>query len=134
MKKNKYISGFNCAAEELKNGTWNWGLPSDNFELNERDYDYIKKLSNNDLYKRSKNFRLSTSQVASIFPDSFMCYGPLVPNGYGCCYNPTKDQIVFALSAFNINNGNTNVQKYKSELENTLLKMKEMSTKLDSKL
>lgn len=32
---------------------------------------------------------------------SFMCYGPLVPDGYGCCYNPRDDDLIFGISAFN---------------------------------
>lgn len=30
-----------------------------------------------------------------------MCFGPVVPNGYGVCYNPMNDHINFAVSAFN---------------------------------
>lgn len=30
-----------------------------------------------------------------------MCFGPVVPNGYGVCYNPMNDHINFAISAFN---------------------------------
>lgn len=29
-----------------------------------------------------------------------MCFGPVVPDGYGVCYNPMNDHINFALSAF----------------------------------
>ena len=31
---------------------------------------------------------------------SFMCYGPVVPDGYGCSYNPKNDYILFAVSSF----------------------------------
>ena len=30
-----------------------------------------------------------------------MCFGPVVPDGYGVCYNPMDDHINFAVSAFN---------------------------------
>lgn len=30
-----------------------------------------------------------------------MCFGPVVANGYGVCYNPMNDHINFAISAFN---------------------------------
>lgn len=29
-----------------------------------------------------------------------MCFGPVVANGYGVCYNPMNDHINFAVSAF----------------------------------
>ena len=31
---------------------------------------------------------------------SFMCYGPVVPDGYGCSYNPKPSYILFAISSF----------------------------------
>lgn len=30
----------------------------------------------------------------------FCCYGPVVPNGYGACYNPQSDHIIFSVSSF----------------------------------
>lgn len=33
--------------------------------------------------------------------DCVMCFGPVVPNGYGVCYNPMEDHINFAVSSFN---------------------------------
>ncbi|CAL1270555.1 unnamed protein product [Larinioides sclopetarius] len=51
-------------------------------------------------YTASTHFKLSTSQVPSKI-DAFMCYGPLVPDGYGCCYNPRDSSINFGLSACN---------------------------------
>ncbi|XP_071520828.1 choline O-acetyltransferase isoform X2 [Panulirus ornatus] len=50
-------------------------------------------------YQVSNHFRLSTSQVPTL-SDSWMGYGPVVPNGYGASYNPHPDYIVFCLSAF----------------------------------
>jgi len=51
-------------------------------------------------YMKSSQYRMSTSQVAARHR-SFMCYAPLVPDGYGCCYNPRDDDIIFGVSAFN---------------------------------
>ena len=31
--------------------------------------------------------------------DTFMCYGPVVPDGYGASYNPHEDYILFAISS-----------------------------------
>lgn len=39
-------------------------------------------------------------QVASS-SKAFMCYGPVVDDGYGICYNPRNDDIFLAVSAFN---------------------------------
>lgn len=44
------------------------------------------------------HFRLSTSQVASKFP-ACLCFGPVVPDGYGFCYNPMENQILYSVSA-----------------------------------
>lgn len=49
-------------------------------------------------YKHSSTFRISTSQVAAKH-DSFMCYGPLVNDGYACCYNPRSNEMTFGVSA-----------------------------------
>ncbi|ODM97599.1 Carnitine O-acetyltransferase [Orchesella cincta] len=51
-----------------------------------------------------------------------MCYGPVVPDGYGCCYNPLKDEIIFGVSAFN-SNTDTDSNNFKSSLQEILLDM-----------
>ncbi|KAM4597171.1 carnitine O-acetyltransferase-like isoform 1-T1 [Fundulus diaphanus] len=51
-------------------------------------------------YAKALHYRLSTSQVPSK-TDCVMCFGPVVPDGYGVCYNPMEDHINFAVSAFN---------------------------------
>jgi choline O-acetyltransferase len=48
----------------------------------------------------SNHFTLSTSQVPTSTEGSFMCYGPVVPDGYGCSYNPKPNYILFAVSSF----------------------------------
>ncbi|BES89268.1 carnitine O-acetyltransferase activity [Nesidiocoris tenuis] len=50
-------------------------------------------------WTRSTHMRLSTSQVAAKC-DGFMIYGPLVKDGYACCYNPQDDAIFFGTSAW----------------------------------
>lgn len=32
--------------------------------------------------------------------EMFCCYGPVVPNGYGACYNPQPETILFCISSF----------------------------------
>ncbi|XP_061611847.1 choline O-acetyltransferase-like [Phyllopteryx taeniolatus] len=50
-------------------------------------------------YLASNQFILSTSQVPTTV-EMFCCYGPVVPNGYGACYNPQPDHIIFCVSSF----------------------------------
>ncbi|XP_072312746.1 choline O-acetyltransferase-like [Eucyclogobius newberryi] len=50
-------------------------------------------------YVSSNQFILSTSQVPTTV-EMFCCYGPVVPNGYGACYNPQADHVVFCVSSF----------------------------------
>ncbi|XP_029978323.1 choline O-acetyltransferase b isoform X2 [Sphaeramia orbicularis] len=50
-------------------------------------------------YLSSNQFILSTSQVPTTV-EMFCCYGPVVPNGYGACYNPQSDHIIFCVSSF----------------------------------
>ncbi|XP_039991711.1 choline O-acetyltransferase-like [Xiphias gladius] len=50
-------------------------------------------------YLASNQFILSTSQVPTTV-EMFCCYGPVVPNGYGACYNPRSDHIIFCVSSF----------------------------------
>ncbi|KAK1791702.1 hypothetical protein P4O66_013681, partial [Electrophorus voltai] len=50
-------------------------------------------------YIISNQFILSTSQVPTTV-EMFCCYGPVVPNGYGVCYNPQSDHIIFSVSSF----------------------------------
>jgi choline O-acetyltransferase len=51
-------------------------------------------------YRISNKFTLSTSQVPTSMDGSFMCYGPVVPDGYGCSYNPKPDYILFVVTSF----------------------------------
>ncbi|XP_063047323.1 choline O-acetyltransferase [Engraulis encrasicolus] len=52
-----------------------------------------------DTYTASNHFILSTSQVPTS-EDMFCCYGPVVPDGYGACYNPQPGSILFSVSSF----------------------------------
>ncbi|KAK0142133.1 Choline O-acetyltransferase [Merluccius polli] len=38
-------------------------------------------------------------QVSTVM-EMFCCYGPVVPNGYGACYNPQANHIIFCVSSF----------------------------------
>ncbi|KAJ3605172.1 hypothetical protein NHX12_027222 [Muraenolepis orangiensis] len=51
-------------------------------------------------YAAAMNFKVSTSQVPAK-SDCVMCFGPVVPDGYGLCYNPKDEHINLAVSSFN---------------------------------
>ncbi|XP_069194964.1 carnitine O-acetyltransferase isoform X1 [Procambarus clarkii] len=72
-------------------------------------------------YLRSSHMRLSTSQVPARC-DAFMCFGPLVPDGYGCCYNPREDAVFFGTSAFN-SSPETDSATFRNALEQSLMDM-----------
>ncbi|XP_028990285.1 choline O-acetyltransferase-like [Betta splendens] len=57
------------------------------------------EIFSDETYRTSNHFILSTSQVPTSL-EMFCCYGPVVPNGYGACYNPQSDHIVFCVSSF----------------------------------
>lgn len=75
-------------------------------------------------YLRSSHMRLSTSQVPARC-EAFMCFGPLVPDGYGCCYNPRGDAIFFGTSAFN-SSPETDSATFREALEQSLLEMQDI--------
>jgi len=84
-------------------------------------------------YSVSNNWRLSTSQVAAKH-DMVMCYGPTAPDGYGCCYNPRRDQINFAVSSF-VSSPTTSSQQFAEALSDSLTTLRDVaSSNMPSKL
>ncbi|KAM9809270.1 choline O-acetyltransferase [Syngnathus typhle] len=75
-------------------------------------------------YRISHEFILSTSQVPTTV-EMFCCYGPVVPNGYGVCYNPQSDHFVFCVSSFSESQHTCSSQFVKS-LERGLLDMRDL--------
>ncbi|XP_044848332.1 carnitine O-acetyltransferase isoform X2 [Mauremys mutica] len=73
-------------------------------------------------YAVAMHFNLSTSQVPAK-TDCVMCFGPVVPDGYGVCYNPMADHINFAMSAYN-SCAETNAARLAHYLEKALLDMR----------
>ncbi|VDK79446.1 unnamed protein product [Onchocerca ochengi] len=53
-------------------------------------------------WTETMRFPLSTSQVTtpSSISDTYLCYGPVVKDGYGCSYNIQPNSIIFAPSSF----------------------------------
>lgn len=60
--------------------------------------------------------------------DTFMCYGPVVPDGYGVCYNPRPNNIIVCISAFKAN-PETQADYFANTLEGSLLQMQELCNK-----
>ena len=53
-------------------------------------------------FSRALHFNMSTSQIGSKY-DIVTCFGPVVPDGYGICYNPQSDCVRYTVTAFNSN-------------------------------
>ncbi|XP_051769607.1 choline O-acetyltransferase-like isoform X2 [Ctenopharyngodon idella] len=80
------------------------GMGTDNHLLGLRETAKEMKMKTPDIfsdetYHISNHFILSTSQVPTT-EEMFCCYGPVVPNGYGVCYNPQPDRMLFCVSSF----------------------------------
>nr|CAH0108343.1 unnamed protein product [Daphnia galeata] len=71
------------------------------------------------------HFALSTSQIPTNNADSFMGYGPVVPDGYGCSYNPQRDCVIFCASAFK-SCESTSVGCFVRQLSDTLVQVGDM--------
>ncbi|KAK1164571.1 choline O-acetyltransferase-like [Acipenser oxyrinchus oxyrinchus] len=80
------------------------GMAIDNHLLGLREMAHELKMETPEIFTDetfliSNRFILSTSQVPTTV-DMICCYGPVVPNGYGACYNPQSDHIIFCISNF----------------------------------
>ncbi|KAJ2947279.1 hypothetical protein O0L34_g16993 [Tuta absoluta] len=76
-------------------------------------------------YKQMIEYKLSTSQVATTGDGTFMGYGAVVPDGYGCSYNPKKESVIFCISSFT-SSSVTNTEAFRQSLEEALDSMKLM--------
>jgi len=77
-------------------------------------------------FRENLHFRLSTSQVASKY-EMVLNFGPVVPDGYGICYNPQEDSLCLAISSFN-NSPETNSEDFIKSLTNAFLHMQRILT------
>ncbi|CAH1271472.1 CRAT [Branchiostoma lanceolatum] len=84
----------------------------------------VPDLFEDSTYEQAVHFKLSTSQVPSKY-DSLLCFGPVVPDGYGICYNPAEDHLNFCISAFN-RSRETDTVKLATALNQSLLDMQEL--------
>ena len=81
-------------------------------------------------FKEFINFKLSTSQLPTE-KEILVGYGPVVPDGYGCSYNPRQDSIVFCISSF-FSSDETSSKFFAVSLQESLLQMKKLCLNLDS--
>ncbi|XP_041370191.1 carnitine O-acetyltransferase-like [Gigantopelta aegis] len=59
----------------------------------------VPELHKDPSYSQAFHFKLSTSQVAT-HHEGVMVFGPVVPDGYGLCYNPQETKIHFGVSTY----------------------------------
>ncbi|KAF4019011.1 hypothetical protein G4228_010499 [Cervus hanglu yarkandensis] len=84
----------------------------------------LPEMFTDETYLMSNRFVLSTSQVPTTM-EMFCCYGPVVPNGYGACYNPQPENILFCISSFH-NCKETSSTKFAKAVEESLLEMRRL--------
>ncbi|KAF3708200.1 Choline O-acetyltransferase [Channa argus] len=111
------------------------GMAIDNHLLGLREIAHELKLEKPELFKDegyliSNQFILSTSQVPTTV-EMFCCYGPVVPNGYGTCYNPQTNHIIFSVSSFH-ESPQTCSAEFVDCLVQTLLYMRDLCKRCNS--
>uniref|UniRef100_A0A667X0J1 Choline O-acetyltransferase n=1 Tax=Myripristis murdjan TaxID=586833 RepID=A0A667X0J1_9TELE len=109
------------------------GMAIDNHLLGLREIAHELKTEKPEIFKDevyliSNQFILSTSQVPTTV-EMFCCYGPVVPNGYGACYNPQSDHIIFCVSSFR-ESPQTCSAKFVKVLVQGLLDMRDLCNRL----
>ncbi|NXY01631.1 CLAT acetyltransferase, partial [Pteruthius melanotis] len=111
------------------------GMAIDNHLLGLREvarehFKELPEIFTDETYLTSNRFILSTSQVPTTM-EMFCCYGPVVPNGYGACYNPQTDHILFCISSFK-ECKETSSDVFAKAVEESLLAMRDLCTKSSS--
>ncbi|KAM3859934.1 choline O-acetyltransferase b [Diretmus argenteus] len=85
------------------------------------------EIFSDETYLASNQFILSTSQVPTTV-EMFCCYGPVVPIGYGVCYNPQADHIIFCVSSFR-ESTETSSAVFVKALEEGLLEIRDLCSR-----
>ncbi|XP_036395098.1 choline O-acetyltransferase-like [Megalops cyprinoides] len=111
------------------------GMAIDNHLLGLRTIAQELKMEKPDIftdetYWATNQFILSTSQVPTTM-EMFCCYGPVVPNGYGACYNPQLDHIIFCVSSFR-DSTETCSAVFVKALEECLVEMRDLCNKCNA--
>eukprot|EP00064_Thunnus_orientalis_P001615 superscaffoldBa00000111_g1618 len=111
------------------------GMGIDNHLLGLREIAHELNMEKPEIFKDeayliSNQFILSTSQVPTTV-EMFCCYGPVVPNGYGACYNPQSDHIIFCVSSFRESSQTCSAEFVKCLVQG-LLDMRDLCNKCNS--
>ncbi|XP_075698923.1 choline O-acetyltransferase [Rhinoderma darwinii] len=100
-------------------------------ELARENCKELPELFTDEMYLLSNRFILSTSQVPTTM-EMFCCYGPVVPNGYGACYNPQPDNILLCISSFR-GCKETSSEMFAKAVEESLTAMKDLCVQYNTK-
>ncbi|XP_074855642.1 choline O-acetyltransferase [Carettochelys insculpta] len=111
------------------------GMAIDNHLLGLREtarehFQELPEIFTDETYLTSNRFILSTSQVPTTM-EMFCCYGPVVPSGYGACYNPQPEHILFCISSFKECKETSSVMFAKA-VEESLMEMRDLYSKCKS--
>ncbi|NWR53520.1 CLAT acetyltransferase, partial [Regulus satrapa] len=111
------------------------GMAIDNHLLGLREvarehFKELPEIFTDETYLTSNRFILSTSQVPTTM-EMFCCYGPVVPDGYGACYNPQPEHILFCISSFK-ECKETSSDTFSKAVEESLLAMRDLCNKCSS--
>ncbi|NXM64937.1 CLAT acetyltransferase, partial [Illadopsis cleaveri] len=99
-------------------------------EVSREHFKELPEIFTDETYLTSNRFILSTSQVPTTM-EMFCCYGPVVPNGYGACYNPQPEHILFCISSFK-ECKETSSDMLAKAVEDSLLAMRDLCNKCSS--
>lgn len=72
--------------------------------------------------------RIHPSPQVPTTVEMFCCYGPVLPSGYGACYNPQSDYITFSVSSFHESPQTSSAEFIKSLVQG-LLDMRDLCNK-----
>ncbi|KAI6214449.1 hypothetical protein M3Y94_00269500 [Aphelenchoides besseyi] len=115
----KNVNGFGidnhlCALENLAREAVNRGRLSTMPEIFEQQ-----------TYVELTRFPLSTSQVTPdpTFEGCYLCYGPVVEDGYGCAYSIQANELLFAISDMKSNSRTSGIG-FEAALKESLLEMR----------
>ncbi|XP_037997265.1 choline O-acetyltransferase [Motacilla alba alba] len=99
-------------------------------EVSREHFKELPEIFTDETYLTSNRFILSTSQVPTTM-EMFCCYGPVVPNGYGACYNPQPEHLLFCISSFK-ECKETSSGMFAKAVEESLLAMRDLCNKCSS--
>ncbi|XP_034290647.1 choline O-acetyltransferase [Pantherophis guttatus] len=93
-------------------------------EMARENFEELPDFFTDETYLASNRFVLSTSQVPTTM-EMFCCYGPVIPQGYGACYNPQSQHILFCISSFK-NCRETSSSQFVKAISESLMDLKEL--------